>query len=155
MSCCIVIPVNLTGSSTNQEMNQFGFQQCFKKNAPNQKNKYTPETNMSPKKEPFEKEHSFPTIIWQGTLWKFRGCNKKWCLNVALSVEFDHPWLDAITVAPHHFFTKWKHERVDSVCSRLSFSFKRGGYKVKYPTKDGTLKAVWWSLLQRSSNKIA
>lgn len=60
MSFCIVIPVNLTGSSTNQEMNQFGFQQprgVSKKMHQTKKNKYTPKTNLSPKKEPFEKEN--------------------------------------------------------------------------------------------------
>ena len=109
MSVCIDIPVNLTRSSTNQEMNQFGFQQprgVSKKMHQTKKTNTPPETNTSPKKEPFEQENNIPTIIWQGTLWRFRGCNKKWCLNGTLSVEFDHPWLDASIVAPHHFFTK-------------------------------------------------
>ena len=69
MSFCIVIPVNLTGSSTNQEMNQFGFQQprgVPKKMHQTKKTNTPPETNMSPQKEPFEK--GFPTIMWQGTL---------------------------------------------------------------------------------------
>lgn len=60
MPFCSVIPVNLIGSSTNQEISQFDFQQTperFQKNALNQKTNTPRKTNMLPKKKPFKKEN--------------------------------------------------------------------------------------------------